>query len=205
MDRPLPPRLAQLEQEFGLVLDFEQKHRIRRYLQLLQKWGRSLNLSGEERVERLLRFHFFESFWAVSTFSLKGKRLVDVGSGAGFPGLAMKLYAPSLELTLVEKNSKKAVFLKTVARELELAVPVFPGPAEEYPGWAEAEMALVRALKPSRRLWALWRQGGIQVLLFHGASPSGLPSDFQIQEQARVPLSLQRWVSRLRPGAARFT
>src|SRR5260370_34871983 len=68
----------------------------------------------------MLRFHFGESMFAAFSVPIEKGRLADVGSGAGFPGLALGIVLPGLSITLIESNSKKAAFLAEVARELNL-------------------------------------------------------------------------------------
>ena len=94
-----------------------------------------MNLTAETDPGKLLRLHFLEAFWASREFFVPGLRFADVGTGAGFPGMAMKLYRPGLKATLIEKNYKKAVFLRHLAGQLALDVDVFHGTAEEFPGW----------------------------------------------------------------------
>jgi|ERR1700733_3749293 len=93
---------------------------IRSYVALLLKWNKQIALTSVEDPAEIVRYHFAESFLAVkASLSLDG-RLADVGSGAGFPGIALKMYVPSLEVSLIEANSKKYVFLAEVIRSLEL-------------------------------------------------------------------------------------
>jgi 16S rRNA (guanine527-N7)-methyltransferase len=74
-------------------------------------------------------------------------RLTDVGSGAGFPGLPIKIWAPKITLTLIESNHKKATFLREVCRALTLTnVNVFPGRAENHPP-AQADVVTLRAVE----------------------------------------------------------
>jgi len=67
-----------------------------------------------------LRFHFGESLFAISAVGIGSGRLADVGSGAGFPGVPLAMALPSLELTLIESNTKKAAFLEELKRTLAL-------------------------------------------------------------------------------------
>ena len=101
--------------------------------------------------------------------------LIDVGSGAGFPGLPIKLYAPALPVTLVESNQKKATFLREIVRALTLTnVDVFAGRAEDFPHTA-AIVTLRAVEKPERALPAAARlvaPGGRLALLL-GGSQSG--------------------------------
>ena len=81
------------------------------------------NLAGTHRANTAPAF--LEAFWAAQNFLPDKTPLGDVGSGAGFPGLAMKLYRPSLQVTLIEKSYKKVVFLREVSGKLGLEVDVF--------------------------------------------------------------------------------
>ena len=108
--RDLCRRALQLQSEFGLSLNPDQTGRLESYLDLLLKWKRRVNLISEPSPERLLRLHFLESFWLAEHFLGNRSVLTDLGSGAGFPGLAAKIYRPRLYVSLVEKNAKKGIF-----------------------------------------------------------------------------------------------
>jgi len=185
--------LLQLEEAFGLELTADQKHRVRVYIEQLRRWNRHINLTSIDRVEEHLRLNFFEAFWAVREFLGERVGLADVGTGAGFPGLAMKIFRPGLAVTLIEPNYKKAVFLKETARTLALTVEVFVGKGEEFSGWDQVELAVFRALRPPAALLRVLRSRGIPLLLFEGQE--GLAdAGFRLSREARVPLSEHRYV-----------
>jgi 16S rRNA (guanine527-N7)-methyltransferase len=93
---------------------------IQSYLSLLLQWNRSISLTTVTDPEEIVRFHFGESLFAASSVPITVGRLADVGTGAGFPGLPLKMLVPSLDLTLIESNAKKAAFLAEVVRKLAL-------------------------------------------------------------------------------------
>jgi len=93
---------------------------IQRYMTLLLQWNRRISLTTVTDPAEIVRFHFGESLFAVSVVPIRNGRLADVGSGAGFPGLALKLAVPELHATLIESNAKKATFLSEVVRDLTL-------------------------------------------------------------------------------------
>ena len=93
---------------------------IRSYIALLLKWNKRISLTSVEEPAEIVRYHFAESFLAVKAYRSLDGRLADVGSGAGFPGIALKMYVPQLDVSLIESNSKKCVFLAEVIRSLEL-------------------------------------------------------------------------------------
>ncbi|MGC1108028.1 MAG: 16S rRNA (guanine(527)-N(7))-methyltransferase RsmG [Candidatus Acidiferrales bacterium] len=96
------------------------EHSVQKYIDLLDTWGRKMPLTSIRDHEEIVRFHFGESIFAVSLGKMTSGRLADVGSGAGFPGLALKLVEPSISLTLIESNKKKCAFLHEVVRALDL-------------------------------------------------------------------------------------
>lgn len=108
---------------------------IQLYISILLTWNRSISLTTVTDPEDIVRFHFGESLFAASLLPIKDGRLADVGTGAGFPGLPLKMLAPSLNLTLIESNAKKAAFLAEVVRSLALdCVHIFRGRMEEFGG-----------------------------------------------------------------------
>src|ERR1700758_5053076 len=106
--------------EFQLEATREQVAAIQQYMAMLLAWNEKVNLTAIRDPVEVLYRHFCESMYAVAALpSLKG-RLADVGSGAGFPGLALKIACPTLQVFLIESNVKKATFLAEAVRELEL-------------------------------------------------------------------------------------
>lgn len=187
--------VSSLETLFGLTLDQVQRNRVRTYLRLLAKWNSRVNLTRLARTEDRLRFHFFESFWLAQRFLEPCHSVVDVGSGAGFPGLAMQLYYPSLSLTLIEKNFKKTVFLKEVARTLSLRARVVHGEAETDADWEAVQLATVRGLKPSPRLTEVLDHHGIPLLALHGEKLGETLKERRCVRRERVPGSQHRFAT----------
>jgi 16S rRNA (guanine527-N7)-methyltransferase len=106
--------------EFQLQATPEQVIAIQRYMTMLLAWNEKVNLTAIRDPVEVLYRHFCESMYAaVAIPSLTG-RLADAGSGAGFPGLALKIARPELQIFLIESSVKKATFLAEVVRELEL-------------------------------------------------------------------------------------
>ncbi|MGA8442610.1 MAG: 16S rRNA (guanine(527)-N(7))-methyltransferase RsmG [Candidatus Sulfotelmatobacter sp.] len=112
------------------VLSRSQLDHISTYIDLLIRWNSRINLTAIRDPEEVVTRHFGESLFAarhlfpgVSSGSAVvegGARLADLGSGAGFPGIPIKLWAPAIALTLIESNHKKATFLREVVRSLTL-------------------------------------------------------------------------------------
>lgn len=100
-----------------------------------------MNLTAVRDPEQIVSRHFGESLFAAQTLHQlypDAKTLADVGSGAGFPGIPIRLALPEVELTLIESQNKKSTFLREVVRALQLHhVQVFCGRAEQWPHTAE--------------------------------------------------------------------
>lgn len=134
----------------------EQLGCISTYIDILQTWNRKINLTAVRRPEEMVTRHFGESLFAARhlladpALADQPLRVIDVGSGAGFPGLPMKIYAPAIRLTLVESNQRKAAFLREVIRVLKLGeTEVFAGRAEDFA--RRAELVTMRAVEKFER------------------------------------------------------
>ena len=105
---------------------------IQKYISVLLRWNEKIALTAITDPLQIVRLHFGESMFGASAVPIKEGRLADVGTGAGFPGLPLKLLLPSLYLVLIESNAKKASFLSECIRELNLpGVEVYRGRFED--------------------------------------------------------------------------
>jgi len=104
----------------GLKLNRLQLDRFTRYYELLIETNRELNLTALTEPEDIAVKHFIDSLLAYDNKLFHGKRLADVGTGAGFPGLPLKIYDPSIRLTLLDSMQKRLNFLRKVTEALEL-------------------------------------------------------------------------------------
>ncbi|MGH9513403.1 MAG: 16S rRNA (guanine(527)-N(7))-methyltransferase RsmG [Terriglobales bacterium] len=137
-----PVQIAEALRPFVAGLSGDQLSGISTYLDMLLRWNARTNLTAIRDTETMVTRHFGESLFAAKTLfpnATENSHVIDVGSGAGFPGLPMKVWAPNIQLTLIESNYKKATFLREVVRALELdRIEVFTGRAEAYAGTANA-------------------------------------------------------------------
>lgn len=129
----LPPFLSAEVLRSPLALSIEQLRFISIYIDLLLRWNRRINLTSVRDAESIVTRHFGESLFLAAYLFPGSSRLgttgdgfsrqhaLDFGTGAGFPGLPLKIYVPELRLTLVESNHKKAAFLAEVIRALQLS------------------------------------------------------------------------------------
>jgi 16S rRNA (guanine527-N7)-methyltransferase len=117
------------------TLDDEQLRKTSIYVDLLLKWNSRMNLTAIRDPQEIITRHFGESFFAGSRLVTPDWRgtVIDVGSGAGFPGLPLAMYANSASVTLIESQAKKAAFLNEVIFALGLQnAKVFRGRAEDF-------------------------------------------------------------------------
>ncbi len=110
-----PDEIARFLHPYDLSPSPTQLQSIKTYLDLLLRWNRKINLTGVKTPEECVTRHFGESLFLTTQGTLPGPAL-DVGSGAGFPGLALKIMASGFSLTLLEPSAKKRAFLKEIVR-----------------------------------------------------------------------------------------
>ena len=123
----------------GLDLTPKQLAAFDLYRHDLQAWNQRMNLTAIDDTEGILVRHFLDSLSCVLGFrqseagrSVAGTRLIDIGAGAGFPGLPLKIVCPSIQLTLVEATAKKVRFLEHLREQLALdGITIINGRAEE--------------------------------------------------------------------------
>lgn len=191
--------LRRLLLPFGLDLHSDQLASVLTYLNLLLRWNRKINLTAIREPEQCVTRLFGESLYLARWVELRGC-LLDVGSGAGFPGLALKIAFPALAVTLLEPVAKKRAFLKEVARACHLeAVEVRGERVETFarlprvPGFDAATSralghyeklvpCLLRCLKPEGSLF-LW--------LTHtqGSELGQIKAPVEWQSPLRIPLT----------------
>jgi 16S rRNA (guanine527-N7)-methyltransferase len=115
------PILRRGAASLGIDLSDEQLDRFERYYHLLVDWNSRFNLTSVTDYDAVQAVHFLDSLTiALAEGNLDGKRVIDVGAGAGFPGLPLKIAFPGVKLTLLEATGKKAVFLTEAAASLGL-------------------------------------------------------------------------------------
>ena len=186
--------LNQLLQPFlSAPLSADQLQQLRLYLDLLLKWNTKINLTAVRDPEEIVRRHFGESLFAGERLHPEaGSTLIDVGSGAGFPGLPIKILAPQIEVTLIESQQKKVAFLREVIRTLRLsAVSVHAGRAED--SQLKANIITMRAVEKFESALPVagsLLQAGGRLSLLIGASQAEVARSLLPTLQWRKPIAV---------------
>ncbi len=116
----------------GFQLSEEMIGRIQKFLEVLDKWNGKINLVSEKDVSRILEKHVFDSLQYLRWLEPSHKTL-DIGSGAGFPGLAVKMILPDIDMTLLDSQRKRCNFLREVVRDLGFEkISILEGRAEHF-------------------------------------------------------------------------
>ncbi len=150
---------AQEAAHLGFALDKDQIHQFDLYRRLLQEWNQKMDLTNITEDDAINRRHFLDSLSLCHTlsFPLRG-RLADIGTGAGFPGIPLKIICPDLSVVLIDSLQKRVRFLEEVIHQLGLQdIQVIHGRAEDLFSasasapfaWRESfDIAVARAVAP---------------------------------------------------------
>lgn len=138
----------------GVKLYAEQIDIFSRYIKELVRWNATVNLTGARTSRELVLKHILDSLAGLPVLPAEPVRLVDIGTGAGFPGLPLKIARPDIDVTLIESSHKKAAFLLTICNHLGLqGVRVLCERAELVHD--QFDLAVSRAVGPPARVAAL--------------------------------------------------
>lgn len=140
LERKLQQGLAAL----GLELDTDVRMRMLQFLELLARWNRAYNLTAVREIEQMLPRHLLDSLTVLPY--VRGPRVLDIGTGAGLPGIPLALARPELQFTLLDSNAKKLRFVRQAVHELDLRnVQTVHSGVERYRPGAPFDTLLARA------------------------------------------------------------
>lgn len=111
--------IAEFDRYKDIQLNVEQKEMFYKYMNLLIEWNEKINLTAIVEPKEVILKHFVDSL-TISKFLKDGDKLIDVGTGAGFPGIPNKIFNENLNVTLLDSLKKRTIFLDEVINELEL-------------------------------------------------------------------------------------
>jgi 16S rRNA (guanine527-N7)-methyltransferase len=192
---------------FSISASGDQISKVREYTHLLVRWNRSVSLTAITNPVDIVGRHFGESMYLTKLLPVENCRLVDIGTGAGFPGIALKIVSPSLQLSLIESNKKKCAFLAEVTRVLELTDVEIRAERFEAirPGGVSAQIITSRAVGDFKQLLR-WSASGLarrgHLALWVGAADAtriAATPAWIWQPAERIPDSQRRFILIGRP------
>jgi len=180
--------LAEGIAQLGIDVDAQTQTRLLQYLALLHKWNRVHNLTAVREPKKMVTQHILDCL-AVLLY-VDGKRLVDVGSGGGLPGIPLALARPQMEVTLLDSNHKKTVFLQQAVIDLQLTnVNVVCARVEDFKPQQPFDLVISRAFSDLGEFARLTRHlcvSGAALLAMKGLHPyeeiAQLPADVSVQQ-----------------------
>jgi 16S rRNA (guanine527-N7)-methyltransferase len=194
--------LSRLTRTVRFTLPPEAGERLWLHYEELRRWNPTLSLIGPGTSEDVVERHYGEAIAGLELIEAAGKTLVDVGSGAGFPGFVLAACRADLEVTLVESNARKWAFLQAACRRAALSVRCLNARvaiplAEGLP--ATMDLLTARALKLDAIVRALEpRLGpGARILFWAGGDPFTAPRGWQISRQRALAGSARRRIVEL--------
>jgi 16S rRNA (guanine527-N7)-methyltransferase len=175
---------AQLDrglEELGLRLDRSARKKLLAFAELLEKWNRVYNLTSIRGAEQIVSGHLLDCLAIVP--HVEAARALDVGSGAGFPGIPLAIARPDMQVTLLDSNQKKVAFLRQAVSELQLDNATVV--EERVEGWQPQEkfdLIVSRALADTGEFVRLSRH-----LLAHGGVFAAMKGVIPRDELERLP------------------
>lgn len=190
----LEQRLHKGLQEMGLALPPATEARLLDYLRLLEKWNRAYNLTAVRDPQEMVGRHLLDSLTVLPY--VKGPRVLDVGTGAGLPGIPLALALPELRFTLLDSNAKKTRFVTQAAHELSLAnIAVVQARTEQFQPSERFDTVIARAFASIPDMLAATRHlcaSGGRWLAMKGVFPqeelAGIPADYAAEVKSlKIP------------------
>ena len=171
-----------------------------KYLSLLLKWNKSFNLVSTLDINEILRRHFLDSL-SINTY-LSGRNIIDVGSGAGFPGIPLAVFNPDKQFTLIDSNGKKTRFLFQARMALDLPlIEIKNCRIEHYQTERQIDMVVSRAVSNLADLVVKLRHlvsKESRILVMKGIVSENeiksLPDDFEVVNIKKLDLSITNLV-----------
>lgn len=188
----LQAKLEQGLQQAELNLSENVRQKLLDYLALLQKWNKVHNLTAVRDPEEMVTLHLLDSLSVLP--HIKAKRLLDVGSGAGLPGIPLAICLPDLQVTVMDSSHKKASFMRQAKAELDIPnLEVVCGRVEKYQPEQLFDIVISRAFSDLAEFVGLTRHlcaPGAQWLAMKGVYPYEELAQLKIQPAQVVPLQV---------------
>ncbi len=169
-----------------------QRQQLLSHLELVAKWNRRLNLTAITNGGDMVVHHVLDSLGVMPW--MKGSRILDIGSGAGFPGIPLAIVDPNTEVTLLDSRGKRVEFLRYVRHSLKLDnILLQKSRVEDYQPQQKFDTLVARAFSPLARLVELTgrrRFPGARLLAFKGKYPAGEIAELSVE--ARMCMTVKK-------------
>ena len=174
--------LQQAFQEIGLPIKADVVDQLLAFITFLKKWNKAFNLTAIQDDEKMITHHLLDSL-VIAPYLKNANQVLDVGSGAGFPGIPLAMLYPDKKFTLLDSNGKKTRFLSQVKAEFHLShLTVIQSRVESYDNPGAFDTIICRAVGTIDEIWSkakhLLSPGG-QMLLMKGIYPEAVLTNFQ--------------------------
>lgn len=133
-------------QELNLSITKEQYDKFEQYYQLLIDWNHKLNLTSITEQDEVYIKHFYDSLCLVKSCAIESQAFLDVGSGAGFPSIPLKIMFPNIKVTIIDALHKRIVFLRNLVDKIGVDVELIHGRVEEFKRRNEFDIVSARAV-----------------------------------------------------------
>jgi len=119
--------------KLGILVTDDKLEKLDKYLDFLLEYNTHTNLTAIKNKEDIYLKHFYDSLTIIKGVDLnKYNNLLDIGTGAGFPGMVLKIFYPNLDITLLDSNNKKTTFLTKLSEKLNIKVNIIHDRVENY-------------------------------------------------------------------------
>lgn len=125
-------RFKEYLEENNINISYTQLDLLKKYAEFLIEYNKTTNLTAIKTLEDIYLKHFLDSVLLLKHIKLTNEKVLDIGTGPGFPGVPLKILCPEIELTLLDSNGKKTKFLNELKQILNLEYDVINDRAEEY-------------------------------------------------------------------------
>lgn len=127
-------RLNKVLLEENIACDSEKLSKLVSFAELLKEWNQKMNLTAIENDDDIIYKHFLDSLLVLKIWDKwDNKKVIDIGTGAGFPGIPLKIFEPTIKIDLLDSLNKRLIFLENVTNSLNLSdVNLIHGRAEDY-------------------------------------------------------------------------
>ena len=148
-------RFIEMLKALGITITDEKYEKFIMFYEILVEWNDKINLTSITDFEDVFMKHFYDSLCLVKSINLNDQRLLDVGSGAGFPSIPLKIIFDELDITIIDSLNKRIKFLEALTKSLNVKVRLIHGRVEDHNFRNHYDVVTARAVSNFRMLTEL--------------------------------------------------